>query len=341
MVGQVALSVILLIGAGLFVRSFQELQRTDVGFSPEGLVVMNVDLPFSSYPEVTDQVVFYEELLDRIGGLPGIRSVAATSRPPGSQSTMTFSFAIEGRPNDSPNGREDDESLAVVFPGYFETAGQRTVGGRTFDERDRADGQPVVIINESLAHKHWPEGGAVGERIAFRAGETPWREVVGVVQDARTASPDQEPGPQIYIPNAQRQWPWLTWSGIVARAQAGMGPLALDEAMRGELLSMAPNLPPQGIGTVEAAFRENTARRTFAMTLVTGFGLLALVLSVVGLYGLISYSVARQRREIGVRIALGAEAGSVVGGVLKRALVLTGVGAAGGQVAALFLSRLL
>jgi predicted permease len=341
MAGQVALSVVLLIGAGLFVRSFQELQRTDVGFSPEGLVVMEVDLPFSSYPEVTDQVVFYEELLERIDGIPGIRSVAASTGPPGSQLDMTFSFAIEGRPADSPNGREDDESLVAVFPGYFETVGQRVVRGRSFDARDRSDGQPVVIINESLARKHWPEGGAVGERIAFRVGETPWREIVGVVQDARTASPDQEPGPRIFIPNAQRQWAWLTWTGIVARAETGVDPLALGEAMRGELLSMAPNLPPQRIGTVEAAFRENTARRTFAMTLVTGFGLLALVLSVVGLYGLFSYSVARRRREIGVRIALGAERGRVVGDVLKRALALTGAGAAGGLVAALFLSRLL
>ena len=227
------------------------------------------------------------------------------------------------------------------MPGYFETIGQRAVSGRTFDERDRADGAPVVIINASLARKHWPEGGAVGERIAFRVGETPWREIVGVVQDARTASPDQEPAPQIYIPNAQRRWSWLTWNGIVARVETGMDPHALGEAMRSELLSMAPNLPPQGIGTVEDAFRENTARRTFAMTLVTGFGLLALILSVVGLYGLISYSVARQRREIGVRMALGAEAGSVVGGVLQRALVLTGIGAGIGLVGALFLSRFL
>jgi len=340
MVAQVGLSVLLLIGAGLFVRSFQELQRTDVGYDPEGLVVMDVDLPFSGYPEVTDQVLFYRELLERVEALPGVAMASASSRPPGNQQTMTFSFGIQGRPADSPSGREDDEPLEAVMPGYFETIGQRAVSGRLFDGRDAADGAPVVILNETLARKHWPNGGAVGEFISFRPGELPWREIVGVVEDARIGSPDEEPAPNIYVPNVQREWNWLTWNGVVARAESGVEPVTLADGLRRALLEMAPNLPPQNIQTVEAAFSANTARRTFAMALVVGFGLLALTLSVVGLYGLISYSVARSRREIGVRMALGAEAGNVVSGVLRRALGLAGVGALVGLVAAVFLSRL-
>jgi hypothetical protein len=110
---------------------------------------------------------------------------------------MTFSFAIEGRPPSNPNGREDDEALHAVTPGYFELLGRRMAQGRAFDANDRAEGAPVVIINESLARKHWPEGDAVGQRIAFRVGETPWREIVGVVEDARLESPDATPRPEI------------------------------------------------------------------------------------------------------------------------------------------------
>ena len=341
LVGQVALSVLLLVGAGLFVRSFRALQTTELGFDPERLVLMEVNLPQARYPDRPEQVGFYDALLARARALPTVIDAAGTSQPPGSASGMTFSFAIEGRVASNPSGREDDETLHAITPGYFDVVGSRIVGGRGFDERDTEDALPVVIINESLARKHWPEGGALGSRMAFRVGETPWREVVGVVGDARLESPDVEPEPAIFIPFAQKTWPWLTWTTVVARTRAGADPLAVTSGLRSALLELDPALPPQSLGTVEAAFRRNTARRTFAMSLVTGFGVLALVLSVVGLYGLVSYSVARQRREIGVRIALGAHSGDVVGRVLKSSLGLTLLGAAGGVAVAAAASRVI
>jgi len=336
---QVALSVVLLVSAGLFVRSFQALQGTDLGFDPDRLVLMDVDLPFERHPETPEQVLFFHQLLDRVAGIPGVVDVAGTTQPPGTPDHMTFSFAIEGRVPSNPNGREDDEELHAVTPGYFELLNRRIVRGRAFDVNDRADATPVVIINESLARKHWPQGDALGQRIAFRAGETPWREIVGVVKDGRLESPDHAPEPGIYIPYAQKQWTWLTWMTVMARTAPGTDPLALSEDLRRTLLELDPQLPPQSITTVKAAFRETTAPRTFAMTLVGGFGILALILSVVGLYGLITYTVTRQRREIGVRIALGADAGDVVGGVLKRTLGLTLAGAALGVVGALVAGR--
>ena len=336
---QVALSVVLLVSAGLFVRSFRALQTTELRFNPDGLVLMDVDLPSERYPETPEHLTFYDQLLDRVAALPGVTAVAGTSQPPGSGVDMTFSFAIEGRVPSNPSGREDDEPLHAVTPGYFEVLGRRMVRGRVFDANDRADATPVVIINESLARKHWPEGDAVGQRMAFRVGETPWREIVGVVEDARLRSPDAPPGPAIYIPFGQKRWTWFTWTTVVARTAPGTDPLAITEGLRRALLELDPLLPPLSITTVEGAFRKNTAPRTFAMTLVGGFGSLALILSVVGLYGLITYTVTRQRREIGVRIALGANAGNVVGGVLKHTLGLTVAGAAVGVLGALVAGR--
>ncbi len=341
LVVQVGLTVVLLVGAGLFVRSFRALNDTDLGFEPANLAMMSVDLPFARYPETPAHVALYIRLLQRIEALPGVVSAAGTSQPPGATGVMTFSFAIDGRVATNPTGREDDESLHAVTPGYFEVLGRRIVQGRAFDSGDNDDGAPVVIINESLARKHWPDGRAVGERIAFRVGETPWREIVGVVEDARLGSPDAATRPEIHVPYYQKTWEWLAWNTIVARTAPGADQSAVLSAMRGALLDIDGELPPQALGTVEEAFRRNTARRTFAMTLVGGFGVLALVLSVVGLYGLISYSVAQQRREIGVRIALGAQSGTLVNRVLGRSLGLTLLGAAGGLIAAVLASRAL
>lgn len=341
LVSQVALSVLLLVGAGLFVRSFGALQETELGFEPERLALMDVDLPSLRFPQIPQQVAFYDRLQEEIEAIPGVASATGTSQSPGMGSMMTFSFAIEGRTPSNPSGREDDETLHVVWPDYFQTVGLEMVAGRPFDEGDRAESTPVVILNESLARQHFPEGDAVGQRLAFRVDETPWREIVGVVADARMASPDVEPEPAIFIPFAQKTWPWLTWSTVVTRTELGVGAATVLPALRSTLLRLDPELPPQSLNTVEDAFRENTAARSFAMTLVSGFGLLALLLSVVGLYGLISYSVARRRREIGVRIALGAVASDVAGEVVRRSLALTLAGAVIGVVAAAGLSRII
>ncbi|HUP52257.1 MAG TPA: ABC transporter permease, partial [Longimicrobiales bacterium] len=340
LVGQVGLSVVLLVGAGLFVRSFRALQATELGFEPDGLVLMDASLPSASYPDTPEQVSFYDRLIERVEALPGVAAAAGSSQPPASSSMMTFSFAIEGRVAANPTGREDDEPVHAITPGYFEVLGQRMVAGRAFGPGDRADGAPVVIFNETLARKHFPEGDAVGHRISFRPGELPWMEIVGVVVDARLESPDVAPRAGTFIPFAQKSWMWLTSLTVVARAEPGYGdPAGLSDGLRDAMLELDANVPPLAVRTVAGSFRESTARRSFAMTLVGGFGVLALLLSVVGLYGLITYSVARERREIGVRIALGAHSGDVVARVLRRALALTAVGALAGLAGAAALSR--
>jgi putative ABC transport system permease protein len=341
LVVQVGLTVVLLVGAGLFVRSFQAVQRTELAFDPERLVRLQVSLPLARYPQSPEQIAFYDALLARIATIPGVVDVAGTTQPPGTRSLSTFSFAIEGRMAADPSGREDDETLHAVTSGYFEAVGHRMVTGRAFHSRDRSDAPPVVIFNESLARKHFPEGDVLGHRISFRPGETPWMEIVGVVEDARLESPDVDTRPGIFIPYEQKSWWWMAALTVVARAAEGTDPLELSAALRSALLELDPNLPPIRIDTVEEAFRAGMARRTFASTLVGGFGLLALVLSVVGLYGLISYSVSRERRTIGVRMALGAHRRDVVARVVTRAVGLAAAGAALGLTVAVGTSRAL
>ena len=340
LVGQVAFSVVLLVGAGLFVQSFRALNATDPGFDPDGMTVMQMDLPFSRYGDSSQQVALYDALLERVRAVPGVEAAAASSMTPASGQPMTFSFSIEGREASNPNGREDDELLVAVTPGYFDVMRQRVLEGRGLDERDGADGVPVIVVSESLARKHWPGGGAVGSRISFRVGETPWREVVGVVEDARLESPDVESGPVLYVPYAQKHWPWLTWMGVLARRAGGVAPGPVAEELRAAVADVDPLLPPHEITTIEERFRSSTARRTFAMQLVGGFGLLALVLSLVGLYGILGYTLARQRREIGLRMAMGADGGDIVSRVLGRSLALTLLGAGLGVAASVGLVRL-
>jgi putative ABC transport system permease protein len=339
LVAQVALSVVLLIGAGLFVRSFVAIQATHLGFDADGIVMMNVDLPQSRYPDTPEHTAFFTSLIDRVRAIPGVERVAGTNGPPGSQWGSTFSFSIEGRIALNPSGREDDERLYTVTPGYFELLGQSMVAGRAFDTRDRAGTTPVVIISRSLADKHWPGEDPVGRRISFRAGDTPWMEIVGVAEDVRLASPDQEPIPLLYVPYEQKPWPWLTWLTVLARVHPGTEQAAMKLALRNALLELDPALPPRSTTTAAEAFRDATARRSFSMTLVAGFGAVALLLTVIGLYGLLAYNVAREQREIGVHMALGASAALILQRVVRRSFVLASIGAAAGVAIALVISR--
>jgi predicted permease len=263
--GQIALSVILLVGAGLFVRSFSELQRTELGFEPNRLVLMEVVLPLPAYPEIPEQIAFFDALQERVAALPGVVDASGSSQPPGTESMMTFSFGIEGRVAQNASGREDDETVHVILPGYFETTGQRMVSGRALTTADHADAPPVAILNQTLARKHFPDGDAVGQRISFRPGDLPWMEIVGVVADARLESPDVEPREGIFIPVSQKSWAWLTNITIVVRADASLAdPMSLTAGLREALAGVDPDTPPLRIRTVEDAFRANTAWRSFA-----------------------------------------------------------------------------
>jgi putative ABC transport system permease protein len=340
LIGEVALSLVLLVGAGLLVRSSQRLARVNYGYRPDGLLSVSVDLPRARY-DSAGQVAFYEQLVERVRATRGVTGVAGTTSPPASGDETTFSFAIEGRPSTNRSGREDPQPLRVVTPDYFRTMGIPLTGGRAFDGRDRVGAPPVAIIDQSLARKHWPNESPVGKRISLVGQQGPWIEIVGVVGDTRMASADQTPGPSFYMPHAQKTWRWMSWLTLIVRAAPETDLRSLGSVVRAAAWEIDPQLPIDRIATVEDLYRESTARRRFAMTLLATFAAVAVLLGMVGMYGVLSYSVAQRSREIGIRMALGAPARHVMDGVLRHALAMTTAGIILGGIAAVAASRVL
>ena len=342
LVAQVALALVLLVGAGLLVRSLTRLNAVDFGFAKDGLLALNLDVPAARYPDVGAQVRFYERLLERVRALPGVAAASTTSGALASGIATTFSFAIEGRPAATPSGREDPVPLRAVMPDYFRTLGIPMLHGRTIEPTDTQGAPPVVLLNESLAKRFWTDG-AVGRRISFVGQEGPWYEVVGVVGDTRDAGLDQPAPPAVYVPFAQRreQWGWLSWQTLVVRTRPGFAPADLVPSIRFALSEIDPLLPLQSARAVTDLYGENTARRRFAMQLTVGFALLALLLGALGIYAIVAHAVAERRREIGIRLALGARPRSLLRQVVQSTLGLAVAGAAIGMVSALGLTRFL
>ncbi|MFN2567400.1 MAG: ADOP family duplicated permease [Gemmatimonadaceae bacterium] len=341
LVAEVALSLVLLIGAGLLLRSARRLSEVDHGFRADGLLTVSLDLPRVRYDSTPKHVAFYGLLLERVRAIPGVAGVAATSEPPATGANMTFSFAIEGRRAASPSGREAPQVLHVVTPEYFRVLGVPLVRGRAFDDRDRAGAPAVAIVNRALARLHWPTEAPLGRRISFAGPEGPWLQIVGVVGDTRMVSPDLPPAPAVYIPHAQKEWHWLAWMTLMVRADSGRDPRSLAPAVQTAVWELDRRLAIHEVATVDDLYGESTARRRFATTLLTTFAALALFLGTVGMYGVLSYAVAQRRREIGIRLALGAGARQVMRAVLGQALGLTALGVIIGTGGALALTRLL
>ena len=341
-IAQVAMALVLLVGAGLLARSVLRLNGVDYGFRPERLLAVTLDIPQSRYPDQAAQLAFYERLLERVRALPGVAGAATTSQPPGAGGP-TSSFAIEGRPSTNPSGREDPVSLHTVTPGYFALLGIPVVRGRPIDATDTRDGTPVVVFNHTLAKRFWPGGDAVGRRISFVGPEGPWYEIAGVVGDTRDEGLDRPAPGVLYLPYAQRRlnWTWLSWQTVMVRAQPGQDPSDLLPSIRAALREIDPLLPLGTVKTVDEQYAELNARRRFAMQLTAGFAGLALLLGAIGIYAVVAYSVVQRRQEIGIRLALGATRQSVAAHVVKRGLGLAAAGAVAGAIAAAGLTRFL
>ena len=289
LVAQVALALVLLVGAGLLVRSLIKLNAVDYGFAQDGLLALNLDIPAARYPDVGAQSRFYERLLERVRALPGVAAASTTSGAPASEIATTFSFAIEGRPAATPSGRGILSRCGRSCPTTSERSASRSsTAGRSSRPTGRAH-CPSWCSTNRWRSGFWTDG-AVGRRISFAGPEGPWYEVVGVVGDTRDAGLDQPAPPAVYVPFAQRreQWGWLSWQTLVVRARPGFAPADLVPSIRFALSEIDPLLPLQSARTVNDLYAENTARRRFAMQLTAGFAALALLLGALGIYAIVA-----------------------------------------------------
>jgi predicted permease len=338
-VGELALSLALLAGSGLLIRSFMRLQEVDAGFRPDGVLTMRVSLPEDKYakPEQTRQ--FYRDLLDRVRQLPGVDAAGAVTGLPLSGTGWSGTATIDTQAVPE-NDRSPEADQRPVTAGYFEAMGIGLVRGRYFDARDNQTAAPVAIVDETLAHTYWPHQDAIGQRIrqGGRGSTNPWRTIVGVVRHVRYRTLESPSRVEFYWPYPQTNFALGSMS-LAIHTKAD--PRLLANAVQREVSAIDPDEPVYRIRTMQELMDESVARRRFSMWLLAIFAGVALLLAAVGIYGVMSYTVAQRAHEMGIRMALGARGGNILWLVLGQSLGLTGAGLAIGLAASLLLTRLM
>jgi predicted permease len=323
-VAEIAVALVLLVGAGLMLRSFHALSRVDTGIDTENLLTFDLFLSGERAREQRRQMAFYDEALRAISALPGVVSAGAAVTLPIGGDDFAAGFTIEGRPA-LPPGQEPRAGYQVVTPNYFRTMGIPIVAGRDFHPSDTRESQPVVMVNETFARQQWPGEDPIGRRIRIAGPGTNWMTVTGVVGDIRHLGPATPPRPEFYQPHSQNSFSFMAF--VVRTAGS---PAALVPPIRSAIARLDPAQPISGVNTMETHIAKALSRPRLLAALVTAFGSLALLLAVVGVYGVMAYTVAQQTREIAIRTALGASARVVLRMVLSKAVVLATAGVAVG-----------
>jgi putative ABC transport system permease protein len=341
-VGQVALSLMLLIGAGLLVRSFSRLLRVDPGFDPQNVLTMNVSLPTVKYADAQKQIAFFDDLVRRVSALPGVRSAAISAALPLTPKRIT-PMLPEGQPEVSL-GERPFMIVEAISPSWFRTMHVPMQAGREFTDADNAEAPKssiqasqiygtvkVVIVNQALARRYWPNQNPLGKHIVV--GRQAASEVVGVAADVKNRGLALDAQPQIYIP-----FPQLPWGNMNLLLRTATDPHSMVAAVRAQISALDPDQPVTSIQTVDELMDGSRAQPRFILLLLGVFSAVALVLAIIGIYGVLAYSVAQRRQELGIRLALGAEKSDILRLVVGYGLTLAVEGVVIGLIAALAMS---
>jgi putative ABC transport system permease protein len=336
-IAQVALSVTLLVGALLLVRSFAQLQRVNLGFDRRDALTFRVAVPQSRYPQSRDVLAFYRTLEERLAGLPGVRAVGATRLLPLTGTIGDWSITIEGR--NRVSGGNPNGDWQVVTPGYFESMRMSPARGRLLSATDNETAPLVAVINETMAERYWPATDPIGKRFHIGNRDQPWITVVGIAPPVRHNAIVETPRAEMYVSHAQWEAAGAqTIRGMTIVARTSGDPRALIGHVRGAVRALDPMIPLADVRTLQRVADDALAQPRFTTTLLGLFAALALTLATIGIYSVISLLVTRRRREIGIRMALGARRGRILQMVLKRGVTLAAVGLVIGMVGALWLT---
>jgi predicted permease len=343
-VAEVALALVLVLGAGLLIQTFYRLRQVDAGFRVENVLTLQTRLPRARYMDHVKRTVFFQQALARVRALPGVVSAAYVSHLPLSGRGGIYNLIIEGRPTQA--GVAMEAGHRQISPDYFVALGIPFKEGRAFDERDTLQTQPVAIVNETLARRFFPNESAVGKRFsittAHRSDTLPVLPltIVGVVGDVKQSRLENETMPELYLPHAQVTYNAFSIPSYLV-IHAATDPLSIAAAARRAINSVDRDLPAADVGTMEARLNEMVVQRRLRMELLTAYAGLALLLAAIGIYGALAYFVAQHTSEIGVRVALGAQAGDVMWFVLRRGMGLALAGVGVGLITSFVVMRLM
>lgn len=330
---EVALTVVLATGAALLTKSFQQLVQVNPGFQTQDRTTLTLSLPRTQYPEDPQRIAFFQEMLGQIRTLPGVIAAGANASLPMQGENWTASFDIQGR--DRSSGPPPGLEYRPVTTDYFRSMGIPVLRGREFNERDSAISPRVAVVDEKLAQRFWPEQDPIGKRIEFSGAEE-WHEIVGVVGHVKNSNLETDGLEQVYLPHGQTPEPTMS---IVVHATTS--PSILIDGIRTTVGKLDPNLPLYQIGSMDQVVSVATAQSRFNTLLFAAFAIMALALAAVGIYGVISYSVNQRRKEIGIRMALGARPQNVLAMIVKQSMRVSFAGMILGVILSIALSRFL